>query len=69
MLYTDRWYQKLEIYAINKVRAKYSAELLKHCVNERQKDRRPEKLQWKAASGFALLAYVFTIRSMGMDSP
>ena len=39
MLYTDR-------YANNKIRAKYFAELLKHCANKRQIDRTPEKLQW-----------------------
>ena len=46
MLYTNKCYQKFEFYAINQIRAKSFAELLKHYVNERQKVRTPVKLQW-----------------------
>ena len=46
MLYTNKCYQKFEFYAINQIRAKSFAELLKHCVNKRQKVTTPVKLQW-----------------------
>ena len=47
----------------------YFAELVKHCVNKRQKKERLKNCNGEIASGIALLACRFTNRGMGMGSP
>ena len=68
MLYTDRWYQKLEFYAINKNRANISTSQSTTVSIKNKKTELLKNYDGEIASGFTLLAWRFTIQGMGMDS-
>ena len=69
MFYTDRWYQKLEFYAINKNRRNISLSYSSTVSTKGNKTERLKNCNGEIASGFALLACRFTIRGMDIDSP
>ena len=75
MLYTNRCYQKFEFNAINQIRAKSFTELLKHCVDKRQRQNTCKTAMVETASDLLYLVadsqfrhgYGFPVETFGMS--